>query len=415
MRDIWKSWSEVKHLTKNKKVILFGRSEDWVPKTAPKFEFVDEKYIVDSNVAYEGESFYGMDIFSPEKLLKEDKKKLYIVITASPFDNVTEQLLEMGFKDGIHFCCTPEIRDWALLRRIREYDQDIIISCSDYIEKSNKRASKLGGGLYVCNTQENRLTKRVSGIFRQIELIEGNIYAVDHLNKTVHVISNDFKELDILNLDQSGKNDEKPNACGIAYHPLEKKIAVSNAASDTINIYDQKGFKFLEKIHFSDVFERSGQGQHHINDICIVGDYIWASYFSFSGNWKKGVMDGGVCQFDLKHPTRPPKVLVQGAWMPHSVKFFDGNLCYLDSMRGDFYIGNQNIAGKFPGFARGLTFDGQFYYIGQSENMYMGRCFGTSDNIMCNAGVYLFDVATKVSRFYSFPDMMNIHDLLILK
>ena len=47
--------------------------------------------------------------------------------------------------------------------------------------------------------------------------------------------------------------------------------------------------------------------------------------------------------------------------------------------------------------------------------MYMHRLLGLSNNIMQNAGIYLFDSETKVSRFYSFPDLVNIHDILIEK
>ena len=105
--------------------------------------------------------------------------------------------------------------------------------------------------------------------------------------------------------------------------------------------------------------------------------------------------------------------LVTGLWKPHSPQIIDGNLCYLDSMRGRLHTENQCIAGVFSGFARGLTHDGRFYYIGQSEDMYMSRVFGSRDNIMLNAGFYMFDAETKASRFYPMLDNMNIHDLLL--
>ena len=76
---------------------------------------------------------------------------------------------------------------------------------------------------------------------------------------------------------------------------------------------------------------------------------------------------------------------------------------------------NQVAAGAFYGFARGLAHDGRFYFVGQSEDMYMSQRFGVADNIMLNAGFYLFDKATKASRFYPMLDNMNVHDLLILE
>ena len=350
----------------------------------------------------------------PDKLKTENMDEIYIVITAGPYESVIDQLLGMGFTAGLHFCCTPEMYDWGLLQEIREYDKDIIIACSDYSEKGKKRFSKMGGGIYICNTRENSLKKKIPGHFRQIVQVEDKLYVVEFVERKIYVLSKKLERLDILNINQTGDNSEKPNACGMAYHPSKKLIFIANAGSDTINVYSLKDFKFIEKVHFSEKFKITGQGQHHINDICVAGDNLYVSYFSSSGNWKRGVLDGGISEFDINNLSNPPQPLVEGLWMPHSVEFIDGNICYLDSMRGEFYIGNQKIAGRFPGFVRGLAGDGRFYYVGQSEDMYMGRLFGVTDNIKVNAGVYLFDAETKVSRFYSFPFIMNVHDLLII-
>ncbi len=35
MSGIWKSWTELRKSCKGKKVVLWGRSEDWVHKTLP--------------------------------------------------------------------------------------------------------------------------------------------------------------------------------------------------------------------------------------------------------------------------------------------------------------------------------------------------------------------------------------------
>ena len=416
--DIWRTWPEVKKICQGKTVVFFGCSEDWVHKTCPKFDYVKNKYFVDSNPAYHGKKLVGLDIKSPEALFEEDKQNLYVVITAGPYESVTQQLLAMGFVDGENFCVTPELRDWGLLREIREYDQDVVVVCSDYehTEKGKKRKSKLGGGLYLLNTADNKVEKKAAGHYRQVVTVDDSYYCVEFVKREVHQISRKTWEVEnIYPLDVSPNQDvEKPNACGIDYHPGKEVFVVVNAGSDTFNVYSKNGFELLEKHHFSETFEKEGTGQHHVNDICIVGDYVFATYFSFTGNWKRGIMDGGVCQLDLGDMAKPAKRLVDELWMPHSVKFLDGKLCYLDSMRGTLCVGNQTVAGRMPGFTRGLTYDGRFYFIGQSEDMYMSRSFGISDNIMCNAGVYLFDAATKVSRFYSMPNMMNVHDLLIL-
>ncbi len=45
--------------------------------------------------------------------------------------------------------------------------------------------------------------------------------------------------------------------------------------------------------------------------------------------------------------------------------------------------------------------------------MYVHRLVGIRNNIMLNAGFYLFDKHTKSSRFYPMLDNMNVHDILI--
>jgi hypothetical protein len=413
--DIWKSWTEVKKICAGKKVVLFGRSDDWVPKTILKLEYVKEKYIVDSNPAYTGSPLKGLTVYLPDKLHEENKGDFYIIITAGPYQSVVDQLVEMGFTPGVDFCCTPEIKDWGLLQEIREYEQNIIVACSDYSEKGKKRYSSMGGGIYVCNTLKSDLEKVIPGHFRQLTRVEDKIYVVEFVEKKIYVLSDKLEVLKILDIERPGSGErEKPNACGIAYHPGKQWIFVANAGSDTINIYDRKDFNLLHKIHFSGKFNLIGDGQHHINDICIAEDTLYVSYFSLSGNWKRGILDGGISEFDVNNITGGSTPVVSGLWMPHSVEYLEGNLCYVNSMRGELYIGNQKYDGKFPGLMRGLAFDDRFYYVGQSEDMYMSRLFGVSDNIMVNAGVYLFDVSTKVSRFYSFPFIMNVHDILIL-
>ena len=414
MQDIWKSWTEVKKIcSKKKKVILWGRSEDWVPKTTPKLKFSRDSYIVDSNPAYNGTSFEGLQIFLPEKLKEENKNDIYIIITGSVFQSISKSLNDLGFEAGKHYCCTPAIRDWGLLQEIREYDKNIIIACSDYRDKSKKRFSKMGGGIYVYNTKDNELQKKISGHFRQIIRVDDKYYTVEWVEKKVYVLSKDLNKIDEIMIDQTTDKSEKPNACGITYHDKKKLFFIANAGSDTINIYDKKNFKCIKTIHISDKFLKVGDGQHHINDICVADDTLLVSCFSISGYWKKGILDGGILAFDINNFDKGFDILVKDLWMPHSVEFINGDICYLDSMRGELWIGNKKVEGRFPGFIRGLTYDNRFYYIGQSEAMYMGRLFRVKDNIMCNAGVYLFDIENKVSRFYSFPFLMNVHDILI--
>lgn len=415
MSGIWKEWSEVRKACENKKVILWGRSEDWVHKTLQKLDGIKIEYIVDNNKEYDGTMYHNIEVVQPNKL-KSLGTNIMIIITGGVYESILDSIEELGYAQGKDCCCSPVFKDWALLHEIREYDQNILISCSDYDEKEGgKRYSKMGGGLYTFNTCTLKLEKKLGGHFRQMVLVDEFYYIVEFVEKLVYVVDKNYNLVAKYPLDQTKNQNEKPNGCGIAYDSKRKLFFVANAGSDTINIYEKNNFKHIDTIFISRKSTKAGGGLHHINDLTVSENSLLVSCFSVTGSWKKDIMDGGIFEYDLDDLDAKPEILVNSLWKPHSVEVIDNKVCYLDSMRGDFWIGNQKIAGKFLGFTRALAFDGKFYYIGQSEDMYMSELFGVKDNIMLNAGVSLYDVKNKVSRFYSFPHLSNIHDIIVIK
>jgi hypothetical protein len=82
-------------------------------------------------------------------------------------------------------------------------------------------------------------------------------------------------------------------------------------------------------------------------------------------------------------------------------------------MNGDVYKTNNNILVNFPGFIRGITYDGKYYYIAQSEHRYFDRLKGINKNIAINCGIHVYDDINKASRFHSFFEMSNIHTVII--
>ena len=108
-------------------------------------------------------------------------------------------------------------------------------------------------------------------------------------------------------------------------------------------------------------------------------------------------------------------ILVNNAWMPHTVRFFDSQICYLDSMNGYLYRSTKNIIGEFPPFARGLAYDGTYYYVGQSEVRNFAPLKGIKKLIAMTAGFYMFDDETKAAKFFNVPGVRQIHDLCVVK
>jgi hypothetical protein len=364
--------------------------------------------ILDNSKGYIGETFLSIPISAPQ-LFKGKGRRVrdgsYIVITTGEYESVVKQLIGYGLVPGMHFCCSPILNDLKLRKELQDYDSTLLVSSCDYNKKDHRRYSRAGGGLFLYNTKRRSIDRVYAGVFRQMEKMGDNILAVEHLDMALYLLSPRLKLLDKLPLDH-----KNANACGIAYWENGKKILVADASLDTIFLYDAEKFLLCETIPIS---HKSNTGQHHINDLCVIGDSLYVSYFSQSGNYKRGVLDGGISEINLNDTTKAPFPVISNLWMPHSIAYLDGNMCYCDSMRGAIYITSQNPAGVFPGFIRGIDFDGRFYFIGQSEPAYMSRLFGISNNIMMNAGIYIFDNVTKVSRFHVIPEFVNIHDVIM--
>ena len=121
--SIWKTWTELKIILKNKKKIyLFGRSEDWVPKTLRKIDQKKEIIILDNNESYKNTKFNNIEILNPNILKSFNKKRYYIIITAEP-DTIIPELKDFGLIESENFCCTPEIKDWGNLENLKRIRQ----------------------------------------------------------------------------------------------------------------------------------------------------------------------------------------------------------------------------------------------------------------------------------------------------
>ena len=213
-------------------------------------------------------------------------------------------------------------------------------------------------------------------------------------------------------MDQSKKKNQLPNCCGFDYCKQKKLYYVVNAATDEIQVYS-KYFKFIKSVPFSNEFNKFKESQHHLNDLIVFNKKIFVSYFSLKGGWRKNNFDGGLAEIKLTDKKLFIKPILKNIKMPHSPKIIENKIHLLGSFHGEFLSQeNKSMISKFPGFIRGLDFEGKFIFIGQSENMYILRMVGKSNNISCNAGIYLFDKKLKVSKFFSTPDIMNIHDLI---
>lgn len=307
MSGIWKTYDELRESCINKKVVLWGRSEDWTAKTLAKIQDIQIEYIIDRSGTYKGTTFLGYDVFTPDKIDEEDANSLFIIITASAYTSINTSLKDLEFKPGLHYCCTPEYKDWAIMHEIKEYDRNLLISCSDNTtEEGGKRFSKMGGGLYLFNTKDHSLKNKLRGHFRQIVQIDELYYVVEYVEKLLYIIDKEFNVIQKVELDQDIEKKQKPHYCGLAYHEESNLLFVTNSGTDTISVYEKESLKLINTIFISDKTKRVGGGLHHINDLSVVDDSLFVSCFSVTGSWKKDILDGGILEFDINNLMMTP-------------------------------------------------------------------------------------------------------------
>lgn len=401
MSSLWKTWNQIKDEAENKKVYLYGRSEDWVHKAIQGYGG-EIAGIVDRDISYHGMSYLGLTVLPIEKIDKSDS--LYFVITAGDYGGIVEILEDLGYIAGVDFACSPDFRDYEVLGRLKSFDRKVIVASSDYNDQARARSSFLGGGIYVLETNTGEFERIKKGSYRQLQKIpDGRVVAVEYVEKKIDVLSSDYSVDFSIDLDL-------PNYCGLSVCDKTGNMSVLNAGTDEILTFDSIGGSLIKRRKFRNKAIHYG---HHINDCTYHGGLLYCSYFSYSGGYKIDVFDGGVASLDPLDDLEPEPILT-GLWKPHSPHFFDGKMFVLDSMRGELVSGKPNFKARFPGFVRGMDKLLQYYVIGQSEDMYVSERMHL-DTVMLNAGVYIYDSEFNASRFIPLNGLMNIHDIMVLE
>lgn len=372
----WLDYSQLFKAVKGKNVIFWGCGS-WFEKTKKVFKFKID-YLVDSSKNQQGPgAHHGYDVLDPKTLKTlKNKNKFYIIITTTAFYEVIDQLVKYGFKPGVNFSITPLLKNFKIIDDILSHEQKIILSSSDTVVNSQTR----GGGIYIYHTPSGRMDKKLSGITRGFDLYNENYFVVDAL-KGVRILDKYFKVIDSFGLPRQSV----PH--GLAVDRENKLIYVVLCLHDRIAVYDMNSFKMVRTILLTDKYDRKGMYQHHMNDVCLDGDSLYISMFSKTGNVQRYCFDGAIVEYDLD-ADKVVGAVVDNLWQPHSVRIINGNLCYLDSMRGNLHTTSHKIKTHLNGFVRGLDFDGRYYYIGQSLHRYFDRMSGYTNNISMDCGFF---------------------------
>lgn len=400
---MWLNWQEINEVSTGKEIIFFGRG-NWALKTYP-YLVSKAICIIDNNPFEWGQiRENNLTVYDPILLDTIDWNNHFIIITTSHFDEVQQQLQTLGMVPGKHFCISPALKNHRAQMEINQQEATIYLTCSDHFVAG---AQKYGGGLYKFHIPSCTLTKLINGICHGVIQAGDYFFLVDDSIAGLRKLNSKFEPLEQFEL--------PVGSCphGIAYCPKRNWIFVNLSDHDSIAIYDAESYQPVKEIRLSEKRWKMGTSQHHVNDVLVYEDSLYVTMFSFSGNWKLGIFDGGVLEFDIDSGEQCPTPLVSDLWMPHTPTIIRGKLWYTDSMRGKVYCGTEELPIEFNGFVRGIAYDDKFYYVGQSLHRHPDRLRKISHNISLDTGVFLIHKKSNMTRFFPTPTLTDINTIFI--
>jgi hypothetical protein len=398
---IWPSFRELYRRSRGKKVIFWG-CYDYFERTIKEGEFAVE-YLVDSSKGTQGpKAHHGYDVKDPS-VLKDltNKDEYYVIISSTAFYEIVEDLRKFNFLAGSHFCVTPILRRFEAIDQLQNISAKVLFSSSDAV----RRNEVAGGGLYRLETGDGNLTKLYSGITRGFCFFEGRWYIVD-AGKGISILNANFEIEGLIELPRQST----PH--GLAIDRERRRIYVVLSTRDEVAGFDLANGECVDSITLTPKFERTGRYSHHFNDIAILGDRLFISMFSITGNVANFIYDGGIVEYDLQGREFFGH-LVRDLWQPHSVRVINQSLCFLDSMRGHLHTDWHKVETVFNGFMRGLDFDGQYWYLGQSVHRYFDRGHSSLGNMSVDSGVVIYDGLTRLTRVIQTPRIRDLNTIFL--
>lgn len=383
----------------NERIILFG-SGNVAKKTIRKIGKARIAFIADNSTNLQGEQYEGIDIKSPDEIQEGD----FVIICSTAISDISDQLREKGLNDNLGFTISPILNDLLAISDLEQIKTEFYFTSGTVPQDDKPHA---GGGLYHClvDVNEVTLTKVYSGACYGATQVGEDIFFVDTDNGVFKLNSGKVEHMNEL--------PKGSRAHGISHNESNNSFYITGSYLDGAYELDAD-FNILRSINITNKMEITNEPMHHCNDNLSLGNSLYISMFSSTGNWKNDVFDGCIAEFDLQTGERRRDIF-NGLYMPHNVKFYDGSIHVLDSLPGHLRFNNLSIQGTFPAFTRGLDYNNGLYYIGQSKNRNYSKVMGVSNNISIDCGVVIFNPELKASRFIQFPHAVGeIHSIVVV-
>ena len=386
--------------SKERKITLFGSSEI-ARKTFRKISKERIACVVDNSKNLQGSNFEDIIIQNPNDIPNHS----YILICSTAITPISEQLIKMGFTPEKDFTISPILNDLLIIEELENLKSDFYFTSGN----APLENEPYGGGLYHISFDKEYQEVR--------KVYSGSCYGTIKYGKKIIFIDTDNGIMSydphLNEVKNIAKTPANSRAHGISYNDANKCFYISCSNLDGVIEYNSE-FQETKRFLLSDKLEYHGNSMHHCNDNFSTGNSLFVSMFSSTGNWKKGVFDGCIAEFDIRTGKRLNDIK-QGLYMPHNVCEINGMLQVLDSLPGHLRTENFEILGTFPAFTRGLAYKNGYYYVGQSKNRNFSKVIGVSNNISVDCGIIIFDPNTKVSRTLKLSNRIGeIHSIQFL-
>ena len=356
--------------------------------------------IYDNNKNLQGKSFFGETINPVKSLL--DVASGEIIICSSSVSEIISQIKDLGIKLKFH---VPGIlSDYSAILSLENLDMSFLLASG--LPSQNLYGAI--GGLYKVTIKDNNLKiKRLiksscHGIKKDI--YDTNYYITDQENGVI-ILDKNLKKKKLIKLDK-----------GLRIHGIDTdkdNIYVVCSNYDSLLKISKKNHN-LTHFKFSNKYEKYDSPQHHANDVSIKDGYAYVSMFSVTGNWKRGIFDGGILQIDLSNSKTT--VILNTLLMPHNVCFFEDKINVLNSFNGINYSYQSMPQYNFNGFIRGFQITKDLVVIGESRNRNTTGLAKYNLPISVDSKINIINRKSNFSRSISLPNKISeIHSILIIE
>jgi len=377
-----------------KKIVLFGASQiiEDILDLKPVF-------IVDNNSDMQGSDYYGLEV-KPPLVLDAMSKEYDIIVCTTSVSEVKKQLVSFGYTWGENAKIAAVLYEKAVIADLEDEKFNFLISSG----LPSTATSFSGGGIHL--VKEN-------GDYPEIKTIyEGDTHGMIQLDDGGIAFTCQGKGIVLLDSEYNITN-TIPIRKGLRPHGLRKYediwVVVCSHGDCILGVNDNAEEIFCHE--FTNKIKNYESSQHHCNDVEIIGDFAYVSMFSVTGNWKRGVFDGGIVEVNLLNGEM--MVITNTLTMPHSVTNIKEGLFVLDSFKGKLLGHNFSEVAQLPGFVRGFDSNDTYYFLGESKNRNFSRLNTGRSPVSIDSRITIINKEYKFCRSIPLPSRISeIHAVI---